>query len=250
MANESVLILEDDLTVLNAVSKQLTAAGYVVIPVVEGRLAIETCRARRPDLVLCDLGMPGMNGFEVIRELRREQFQAPIVVISGLDRDKGEAALAVGANAYLAKPVDRTLLLSTVEKEIAAARTRARGTRKHIMVLEDEPMVQRLMRATLEPAGYRVTSVENGTAALETVENDRPDMVVCDIVVPGIDGVQLITQLRREYDYKEPILAVSGHTDEKYRRATLDAGANVFLAKPVERPVLLALVKKLLSGGS
>ncbi len=247
MAGENVLILEDDLTALNLVSKQLTAAGYRVIPVGEGRLAIETCCTRHPDLVLCDLRMPGMDGFEFIRQLREKQFKAPIVVISGLGRDKGEAALAAGANAFLPKPVDQKLLLSMVEKEIVAARMRARGTRKHIMALEDEPMAQRLLRATLEPAGYRVTSVENGTAALEIVENDPPDLVVCDIVVPGIDGIELITALRRDYDYKAPILVVSGHTQEKYRRATLDAGADAFLAKPVERPLLLARVEELLS---
>ena len=248
MANESVLILEDDLASLNLVSKQLAAAGYRMIPVVDGRLAIETCRSSPPDLVVCDLSMPGMDGFEFIRRLRQEQANTPIVVISGLGRAKGEAALAAGANAFLPKPVEQKLLVSTVEKEIVAGRMRRRGTRKHIMVLEDEPLAQRLLRATLEPAGYRVTAVENGTAAMEIVANDPPDMVVSDIVVPGIDGIQLITRLRRELGYKKPILVVSGHTEEKYRRATLDAGADAFMAKPVERPALLARVTELLSG--
>jgi len=249
MAFEQILILEDDLAVLDLVSRQLTAAGYLVVPVVEGHLAIETCLARRPDLVVCDLGMPGMDGFEVIRQLRRDQFSAPIVAISGLGREKGEAALAAGANVYLPKPLDRDLLVSTVEKEIVAARARGHVTRKHIMVLEDEPLAQRLLRARLEPAGYRVTSVENGAAALEIVENDPPDLVVSDIMVPGIDGIQLVTQLRQEYGYKGPILVVSAHSDEKHRRAAREAGADAFLAKPVERVDLLARVKELLAKG-
>jgi CheY-like chemotaxis protein len=248
MANENILILEDDLATLNLVSKQLTTDGYRVIPVVDGRMAIDSCRDQRPDLVVCDLAMPGMDGFEFIRQLRKEQSNTPIVVISGLGPSKGAAALAAGANAYLAKPLDRKQLVSTVEKEIVAARSRVRGTRKHIMVLEDEPLTQRLMRHMLEPEGYRLTSVENGTAALEIVENDPPDMVVCDIVVPGIDGIQLVTQLRQEYNYKAPILVVSGHTEEKYRRAARDAGASAFMPKPVERPALVARVKELLSG--
>ncbi len=247
MPGENILILEDDLTVLNVVSKQLTAAGYQVIPVVEGRQALVSCHTRSPDLVVCDLGMPGMDGLKFIRKLRREPCDTPIVVISGLGREKGEAALAAGANAYLQKPVDRDLLLSTVDKEIAAARTRARVTRKHIVVFEDEPMIQRLMHKMLEPAGYRVTSVENGAAALEVVENDPPDLVVCDLAVPGIDGIQLIASLRGEHGYKQPILVVSGHSEEKNRRATLAAGANAFLAKPVEKTELLARVEELLS---
>jgi len=247
MANETVLILEDDLAALNLVSKQLTGAGYLLIPVVDGRLGIETCLSRRPDLVVCDLAMPGMDGFEFIRQLRQKQFNAPIVVVSGMGPEKGEAALAAGANAFLPKPVDRELLVSTVEREIVAARARMHPVRKHIMVLEDEPTALRLVRATLEPAGFRVTSVENGTAALEIVQNDPPDMLVCDIVVPGIDGVQMITRVRGEYGYKAPILVVSGHTEDKYRRAALDAGATAFMAKPFEPPALLARVKELLS---
>ena len=245
MANENVVVLEDDLAELNLVTRQLTGAGYVVIPVVEGRLALDTCFTRKPDLVISDLGMPGMDGFEFIRQLRRSECNAPVVVISGLD--KREKALAAGANAYLAKPVDRELLLSTVEKEIVAARMRARVAKKHILVLEDEPLMLRLLRAELEPAGFRVTSVENGTAALEIVEHDPPDLVISDLVVPGIDGLQLITKLRREHNYKAPILVVSGHADEKHRRAAADAGADAFLAKPVEQPELLAHVKELLS---
>jgi CheY-like chemotaxis protein len=248
MANESVLILEDDLAELNLLSKQLTAAGYQVIPVVEGRLAIEMCLGRKPDLVVCDLAMPGMDGFEFIRRVRRRRFEAPIVVVSGLDM--GKTALAAGANAYLSKPVDRALLVSTVEREITAGRVRAHAPRKHVLVYEDEPTAQRLLRAELEPEGFRVTAVETGAAAFEIVENDRPDLVLCDIFVPGIDGIQLIIQLRRDYDYKAPILVVSAHTEEKYRKATMEAGADAFLAKPVQRSELLARISELLAKGS
>jgi CheY-like chemotaxis protein len=250
MANEHVLVLEDDLAALNLVSKQLTAAGYRVTPVVEGRLAVQTCTKLRPDLVVCDLAMPGMDGFEFIRQLRQQQFLAPIVVVSGLGREKGDEALAAGANAFLSKPVGQAVLASTVEKEIAAARMRRRAKRKHILVLEDEPLLQRLLRQTFEPAGFRVTSVENGTAALEIVQEDPPDLVVCDIVVPGIDGIELVTLLRGEYNYKAPILVVSGHSDEKYRRAAQDAGADFFLAKPVEPSKLLVKVEEMLAHDS
>jgi len=102
----------------------------------------------------------------------------------------------------------------------------------------------------LEPEGFRVTAVETGAAAFEIVENDRPDLVLCDIFVPGIDGIQLITQLRRDYDYRAPILVVSAHTEEKYRKATLEAGADAFLAKPVQRSELLARISELLAKGS
>jgi len=248
MAREQILMLEDDLAVLNMVSKQLTSDGYYMIPLVDGHTAIETCHLKQPDLVITDLNMPGMDGFEFIRQLRQEQFKAPIVVISGMGRAKGEEAVKAGANTYLLKPVDRKLLLSVVRQEIVAARTPP--PKKHILVFEDEPMAQRLLHATLEPAGFRVTTAESGAAALEVLENDPPDLVVCDIVVPGMNGIELVTKMRKEYDYKGPIVVVTAHPLERYRQGALDAGANVFMAKPYRPPELLARVEELLSGKS
>jgi two-component system, cell cycle response regulator len=248
MAGGIVLVLEDDLVTLSLVSKQLSTAGYAVTPVVEGRKAIETCCQERPDLVVCDLNMPGMDGFEFIRQLRQKQFGVPIVVVSGLGREKGETALAAGANAFLPKPVDRKLLLSTVQREIDESRVRDRATHKHILVYEDDPIAQRLMRGMLEPAGFRVTAAENGAAALVAVNDDPPDMIVSDLGVPGVGGIQLITRLRQERQYRAPILVVSAHREEEHRQAALNAGADFFLAKPVERTELLARVKELLSG--
>jgi CheY-like chemotaxis protein len=248
MAKEQILILEDDLATLNLVSKQLTAAGYEVIPVAEGWQAIQACHTKQPALVVCDLSMPGMDGFEFIRQLRREEFDVPIVVISALGPAQGEEALAAGANAFLRKPVDRKLLVSTVRKEIAEPSAHDIATRKHVLVVEDVPMARGYLRAILEPAGYHVTSVDSSAAAQEIVKKNPPDMVVCEIVVPGMDGTQLIGSLRRTSNYKAPILVVSGHIDEKYRQAMLDAGADAFVAKPVERPELLARLEGLLSG--
>jgi len=242
-----VLILEDDLAVEGLESKQLSSAGYQVIPVVDGKLALEMFHSRRPDVVITDLSMPGMDGFEFIRRLRQEQPNTPIIVVTGMGEQQGKAALAAGANVYLPKPVDRKVLLDRVEKQIAAARTRARGKKMHVLVFEDDPLAQRLMRGILEPAGFRVTAVENGAAALEIVEGDPPDLLMCDIFVPGIDGIQLVSRLRTELGYKAPILVVSAHTEEKYRKGAQDAGADGFLTKPVDRAVLLALVEKLLS---
>lgn len=245
MANEQILILEDDLAALNLASKQLTAAGYRVIPVIEGRLGIETCLARLPDLVLCDLNMPGMDGLEFIRRLRQQQFHAPIVVVSAMGRDRCEAAVSAGANTYLQKPIDRKLLVVTVEREIAAAHARRHGRRKHVLVLEEEPLVQRVLRSNLEPARYRITKVENGAVALEIAKNDPPDLVVYDSMVPGVDAMQLLRQLRRELGSQAPILVVSGHTEGEFQRAALDAGASEFLARPAEPSALLARVREL-----
>jgi CheY-like chemotaxis protein len=248
MAKEQILILEDDLATLSLVTKQLTAAGYEVIPVAEGWQAIQACHTKQPALIISDLSMPGMDGFEFIRQLRREEFYVPIVVISALGPAQCEAALEAGANAYLRKPVDRKLLVSTVRKEIASPSPRDTAGRKHVLVVEDVPMARGYLCAVLESAGYRVTSVKSGAAATEIVEKTPPDAVVCDTNIPGLDGAELIGSLRRAGGCKAPILVVSSRMDEQHRRAMLDAGADVFVPKPVERSELLGRLEELLSG--
>jgi CheY-like chemotaxis protein len=248
MAKEQILILEDDLATLSLVTKQLTAAGYEVIPVAEGWQAIQACHTKQPALIISDLSMPGMDGFEFIRQLRREEFNVPIVVISALSLAQCEAALEAGANAYLRKPLDRKLLVSTVRREILEPSPQDSAGRKRVLVVEDVPMARGFLRAVLEPAGYRVTSVKSSAAALEIVEKTPPDMVVCDTNIPGVDGAQLIGTLRRAGNYKAPILVVSGRMDEQHRQAMLDAGADVFVTKPVERSELLTRLEELLSG--
>jgi len=119
---------------------------------------------------------------------------------------------------------------------------------RHILVFEDEPRVQKLLRTILESAGFRVTGVETGITALEVVEEDPPDLVVCDLVAPGIDGFELITALRREFDFRKPILVVSGRFNEETRERALTVGADDFLPKPVKRERLLARVEHLLAG--
>jgi DNA-binding response OmpR family regulator len=119
---------------------------------------------------------------------------------------------------------------------------------RHILVFEDEPRVQKLLRTIFESAGFRVTGVDMGITALEVVEEDPPDLVVCDLVAPGIDGFEVITALRQEFDFRRPILVVSGRLSEETREQALAAGADDLLSKPVKRERLLASVERLLAG--
>ena len=120
---------------------------------------------------------------------------------------------------------------------------------KRILVADDEAPVRLLLEKILQSAGYRVTSVPDGTAALKAAREDPPDLAICDLLMPGIDGFTLCSMFKRNKTFKAPILILSGRVSEKDEQAALRAGAVAFIHKPVEREKLLAAVAEWLAIG-
>jgi DNA-binding response OmpR family regulator len=128
MAGKKILIVEDEVTQLTSVGKRLKAAGYDVSGARDGMNAIAMARKEMPDLVLLDLGLPGGDGFTVLKRLQLiiQTSMIPVVVMSA--RDPGgnrDEALKAGAVAYLQKPLDTDLLLKTIAKALGMEETQA-----------------------------------------------------------------------------------------------------------------------------
>ena len=117
---------------------------------------------------------------------------------------------------------------------------------KRILVVEDEAPVRLLVEKMLTMAGYEVTSAADGMKAIAAARNAPPDAVVCDLTMPGIDGYQVCSMFKRDKTFKAPIIVLSGRVRDKDVKAALDAGADAFLSKPVNREELLAKIKELL----
>jgi CheY-like chemotaxis protein len=120
---------------------------------------------------------------------------------------------------------------------------------KHILSVDDEAPVRLLLEKILQSAGYRVTSVADGMAAIKAVREDPPDLAICDLSMPGMDGFSVCSMLKRTRTFKAPILVLSGRVAEKDIEAALKSGADAFIHKPVEREKLLAAVAEWLVEG-
>ena len=114
---------------------------------------------------------------------------------------------------------------------------------------DDEAAIRLLLEKILQSAGYRVTSVPNGTAALKTAREDPPDLAIVDLSMPGVDGFSVCSMFKRTKNFKAPVLVLSGRVSEKDEQAALRAGADAFIRKPVEREKLLATVAEWLAIG-
>jgi len=120
---------------------------------------------------------------------------------------------------------------------------------KHVLVIDDEAPVRLLLQKILESAGYRVTAVADGTSALKAAHESPPDLAICDLSMPGIDGFTVCSMLRRNRTFTAPILVLSGRINEKDIQAARQAGADAFISKPVERQKLLTTVAEWLAIG-
>jgi DNA-binding response OmpR family regulator len=118
---------------------------------------------------------------------------------------------------------------------------------RHILVVEDELPTLTLLEKILVAASYRVTGVRDGIAALKAAHADPPDLVLLDLIIPGIDGYGVCALLKRDSTFHAPVAVLSGRTNQKDIKAAFDAGADAFMAKPVDRKALLAKIAELLA---
>lgn len=117
-----------------------------------------------------------------------------------------------------------------------------------ILIVEDEPAILHLLRHILERAGFEVILAEDGQQALARLAEARPDLVLCDMVMPGLDGYETLTAIRRDPRTRSlPVLAVSVRSQAEDIQRALEAGANSYITKPFQRLQLLEEIHRFLT---
>jgi CheY-like chemotaxis protein len=243
-APRSILVVDDDRYATYIVKGMLIAAGYKVYLAHDSDQALTIAREKKPDLITVDLRMPGVDGLALVEILKHdpETRKIPIVVLSvSEDRDR---ATQVGADAYLKKPVDLEPLADTIAHLLAE-----RGQRRQkILLVDDDPGIRMICRDVLEGQGYLAREAQSGEEALKISRGFRPDLVLVDLMMPGMDGFQLAQQLRGDRETAlTPIIFLSarGQTADKVRAFKL--GAEDYLVKPFDAAELVARVEKALA---
>ena len=116
-----------------------------------------------------------------------------------------------------------------------------------VLIVDDEPLTQDMLRLMLEPAGFRVTSAEHGVEALEKIQESKPDIVLLDVMMPHMDGITVCKKLRSDPKTAAlPVIMLSGKTHLNAVEEGLDAGANRYLSKPMSRADLIKNLKEVL----
>ncbi len=199
----TVLVVDDDPTIHDLLSRFLTKEGLRVVTASGGEEGLRIAKELRPDVITLDVLMPGVDGWAVLTALKADPKLADIPVIMLTIVDEKNLGFALGASDYMTKPVDKDRLVATIRKH-------QRGRTSSILVVEDDLATRELLGRTLEKEGWDVAEAENGRVALERVAEKTPALILLDLMMPEMDGFEFVAQLRRHEEWRSiPIVVVT-----------------------------------------
>lgn len=264
-----ILVIEDNLVNLELMSYLLQASGHQVSCAEDGPTGLAMARRERPELVLCDIQLPGLDGHGVAAALRRDPdlSQVPLVAVTAAamvgDRER---ALASGFDAHVAKPIDPLTFTGLVEAYLptpierpapapaAGASTPAAGVSPELrapraglvlLLVDDKPPHLEFKRDLLEPAGYAVHCTGSAADAWQLLLERPVDIVLSDVAMPGTTGLELLARVRGDRRFRDLpfVFLTSTACDSVSRQQGLALGADDYLMRPIAPEPLLRAIR-------
>lgn len=261
-----ILVIEDDPSSLELMSYLLGAHGYATTVASRGDEGLAAARRERPDLVICDVQLPALDGYAIAAQLKSDEHlkSVPLVAVTALamvgDREK---MLAAGFDSYISKPIDPMAFVSQIDPLLPPQLRRRLSlrapvdnavapsvpTRATIVVVDDTPENLELKRSILEPCGYRVLAAATVAAGLELVRTSRPSLVISDVGLPDASGFDLLRMLKADRDLCSiPVMMITAtHADLSTRDTAMRLGACRFLLRPLDAADVLSEVESCLA---
>lgn len=267
-----ILVIEDNAVNLELTCFLLQAHGHEVLTATDGGAGLALARRQRPDLVLCDIQMPVLDGFAVASLMRAEPALARVPMLAltaaAMPGDR-ERALSSGFMAHVTKPIDPAAFIALVEDQLASGGGAApMPSQEHslggaplprdccaprsglvLLTVDDRAVLRELKQQLLEPAGYGVLACDCGESALDVLASRRVHAVLSDVVMPGIGGFELLRRLRAQPASRDlPFLFLTATArDESQRRQGLALGADAYLRSPIDPLALLREIHRVLA---
>lgn len=203
-ASLEVLVIDEDESVQRALGKILEPEGFTVISARSGKEGLRLAREKHPRIIILDILMPDMDGWSVLKELKQHPGLASIPVVLLTMTDDKETGFALGASAFINKPIEQEQLLDAIRHHKASADGR------HALVVEDDPHQRDLVLRMLEKEGWESQFVVNGAEALAAVAARQPAIILLDLLMAEMDGFEFLTHLRANADWKLiPVVVVT-----------------------------------------
>ena len=248
----TILVVDDEKLMCDLLRAVLVRHGHEVLTASNGREGFELFKKHRPRFTLLDLRMPEMNGIEVLKQIRAIDPQAAVLILTAWGSDALEQqARQLGVVDFLSKGLSLDVLVDAMERTLqqtaqAASPAQAAapggapraapvaaGDGDFILVVDDEPQIRDLLKRFLTLRGYKVRVASDGQQALTMVEQEAPQLIVLDVYMPGINGVEVLRQLRRR-KFTGGVILLTGSQDDKLLQEALDLGSVDVMGKPVD----------------
>lgn len=262
-----ILLIEDNEANLDLMAYILTAFGHTVFETRDGEQGIEAARRELPDLILTDLQMPKIDGYGVVRALRKDpRFQSrPIVAVTSFAmRDDRERVLASGFDGYVSKPITPEEFVDQVERFLAPGKRSAqRGAPSSegkspapvsyhttILAVDNSPTNLSVLESTLGPLGYKVTTAATALEALAMIRENPPDLILSDLHMPDVDGYDFFKAIQADAKLRLIPFAIISSTvwpQDDLTHAT-GMGVRTFIRRPIDPECLVKEIEALNAG--
>ena len=258
-----VLVIEDDVNNLDVAQRIIRAAGHEPLSATDGASGLEKARTMRPDAILVDLLLPRMDGWTVTKTLREEEWarDIPIIAVSALAMQQDRSrAIEAGCDDFVSKPYApaelRAVLARYLEDGGAAAVvpiTRARAPKPpterigRVLVVDDEPANVEILVRRLESLGAETLRATNGESAIKIADRELPDLVMLDVMMPGLDGWETCRRLKvNDRTAPIPVIFVTARAESEDLSKGFEVGGVDYIRKPVDPMELSARVRSAL----
>jgi adenylate cyclase len=236
-----VLVIDDDETVRDLMRRALSHEGFDVVTAADGKEGLALARELRPSVITLDVLMHEMDGWSVLQAIRADPALAdiPVVMVSILDEKR--RGFALGASAYLTKPVDRARLALALEP------FKAKAANRRALVIEDDEAAREMLRRLLIGEGWIVATASNGRHALARLTEETPNIILLDLLMPEMDGFEFLAKLREygEWGAIPVIIVTAADLTGEQRRRLQDGVEHILQKTAYGQDELLAEIRRI-----
>ena len=243
-----ILVVDDRREIRSIAQHMIEEAGATSAAAADGQEAIHLIRQAMQDgepfnLIVMDMQMPVMDGYEATRRLRQSGFKSPIIALTAHamagDRQK---CLDAGCSDYLTKPLDHDEFISLLASGLQTPEPVDSASPRRIMVVEDQVSAADALAGLLELMDHEVRKAYDGTTAIKLAKRFRPEIVLMDMRLPDMSGIETMNAIRAQGKIQPIFVALTGETDEEKTRA---AGFTHHLLKPVDFELLESTIRSI-----
>ncbi len=256
-ADISVLIVDDDETNRDLLNRRLLREGYHVACAESGRRALDMLRIERYDLVLLDIMMPGTDGYDVLRQIKKDTLlhDTPVIMLTAVhDHETAALCRKLGAFDYVEKPFEITQLKSRIWQCLL----RTRGPTPHladnlahhcqVLIVDDDEVNRDILSRRLHKYGHIPYQAASGAQAMALLQQRHFDLVLLDISMAQLDGLQVLGMIRAHAKLTDiPVIMISALSDSATMQQAMELGADDYLIKPYAASVLRQRIQSVLA---
>ena len=250
-----ILIIEDNATNMELMVYLLRAFGYTPLTAADGEAGVAAARRELPDLIICDVHLPKLDGYGVVAALKGDPLirHIPALAVTALamvgDRER---LLAAGFDGYIGKPIEPDTFVTQIESFLpGVAAAPAKNEIATILIVDDHVLNREFLMTLLGYGGHRLLEAANGAEGLKMVQSEKPDLVISDILMPSMDGYEFVTRMHADPDTADvPVIFYTATYREKEALAVAQScGVRWVLPKPSDPDVILRTVHEALGWG-